>query len=99
MQPDVDIFEKLLKDNQDLQKSQNLPITPKRIHQLLRESPNLIYRNRKTAPALTAKHKMRVDWENKKVTWTMKKWRTWCFLMRKRLIWMGPTAPSVIGMI
>ena len=45
--------------SRDLKKSSNLPITL-RVRQLLHESPNIVYRNRKTAPALTAKHKMRV---------------------------------------
>ena len=61
--------------SRDLQKSQNIPITPRRVRQLLHESPNLVYRNRKTAPLLTADHnKMRVDWVKKKVTWTKEKW-------------------------
>ena len=40
--------------SRDLQKSQNLLITPRRVRQLLHESPNLVYRNKKTAPALIA---------------------------------------------
>ena len=55
--------------SRDLQKSQNLPITPGRVRQLLYESPNLVYRNRKTVLALNAKHKkMRGDWVKKKVS-------------------------------
>ena len=54
--------------SRDLQKSQNLPITPRRVRQLLQESPNLEHRNKKIVPALTAKYnKMRVDWAKKKV--------------------------------
>ena len=60
-----------------LQKSQNLPITSRRVRQLLHESPNLVYRNRKTTLARPAKHKnMRKDWVKKKVTWTKEKWET-----------------------
>ena len=39
------------------QKSQILSIAPRRVRQLLHESPNLVYRNRKRVPALTVKHK------------------------------------------
>ena len=58
IQPNVDFFEKLLKDIKlkRSEKSQNLSITPRRVYQLLHESPNLVYRNWKIAPALTAKH-------------------------------------------
>ena len=63
--------------SRDLQKSPNLPITPRRIRQLLHESPNLVYRNKKTTSALTAKHnKMRADRVKKRVTWTKEKWET-----------------------
>ena len=60
-------------NSRDLQKSQNWPIAPRRVCQLLHESPNLVHRNRKTASALIAKQKMRVDWLKKKVTWKMEK--------------------------
>ena len=67
MQPDVDFFEKLLTDNKAQEICKNLRITSRRVHQLLHESPNLVYRNMKTAPALTAKpKKVRVDWVKKK---------------------------------
>ena len=51
IQPDVDFFGKLLKDNQtqDINKNLNLPITPRRVRQLLHESPSLVYWKRKTA--------------------------------------------------
>ena len=53
----------------DLQKSQNLPLTPRRVRRLLHESPTLVYRNKKTTPALTAKYKeLCVDRVKKKVT-------------------------------
>ena len=59
----------------DQQKSHNLPIIPRSVRQLLYESPNRVYRNRKTAPTLTTEHKkMRVNWVKKKVTCTMEKW-------------------------
>ena len=65
MQPDVDFFKKLLKDNQAEEICKNLRMylsLPIRDRQLLHESPNLVYRSRKTAPTLTAKHKrMRID--------------------------------------
>ena len=70
--------------SKDPYKSQNLPITPKRVRQLLPELPNLVYRNRKTIPALTAKHKMRVDWVKKKVTQKKEKWETVVFSGEKK---------------
>ena len=51
---DVDFFEKLLKDNQSQEICKNLRIYPslqEEFLQLLHESPNFIYRNRKTASA------------------------------------------------
>ena len=49
-----------------LQESQNLPVTPRRVRRLLHDLRNLVYRNKKTVPALTAKHKkIRVDWVKK----------------------------------
>ena len=77
--------------SRDLQKSQNLPISPRRVHQLLHESPNLIYQNMKTVPALTAKHKkMHLDWIKKKVTWTKEKWETMVFSDEKKFNLDGP---------
>ena len=71
------LFREGQSSSRDLEKSQNLPIIPRRVRQLLHESPNLVYRNRKTVLALTAKHeKMRIDWVKKKVTWTMEKCET-----------------------
>ena len=40
--------------SRDQQNSQNLPIIPRRVFQLLHESPNLVYWNRKTTRASTA---------------------------------------------
>ena len=70
----------------DLQKSQNLSITPRRVCQLLHELPNFVYQNKETAPDLTAKHKkMHVDWVKKKVTWTKEKWETMVFSNEKKI--------------
>ena len=72
-------------------KIQNLPITPRRVLQLLQESPNLVYRNRKTSPALTTKHKnMSIDWVKKKITLTMEKWETVAFSNKKKFNLDGP---------
>ena len=66
--------------SKNLQKSQSLSITPRRARQLIHESSNLVYRNRKTSPALTAKHKKtHEDRVKKKVTWTKEKWKTVVF--------------------
>ena len=74
MQLDVDFFVKLLKNYQAKEickKSQNLLFISRIDRQLLHESPNHVYRNRKTAPALPAKHKnMGIDCVKKKVTLT-----------------------------
>ena len=52
--------------SKNLQKPLNLHIAPRRVRQFLHKSQNIVYRKRKIAPALTAKHKnMRVDWVNK----------------------------------
>ena len=40
--------------SRNLQIFQNLPITQRKVHKSLHESPNLLHQNRKTAPALTA---------------------------------------------
>ena len=60
--PDIDFFKNFLKINQAQEICKNLRIYPS-----LHERPNLVYWNRKTAPALTAKHmKMCIDWVKKK---------------------------------
>ena len=75
----------------DQQKSQNLPITPRKVRQLLHESPNLVYQNRKTTPALIAKHKkMHIDWVKRKVTWTKEKWETAVFSDEQKFNLDGP---------
>ena len=76
--------------SKDLQKSQNLPITARRVHQLLHEQLSFVYRNRKTEPALSAKHKRHVDWVKKKVTWIMGKWETVVFSDEKKFNLNGP---------
>ena len=67
------------------------PITPRKVRQLLHESLNLVYQNRKTAPVLTAKHKkMGIDWVKKKVTWTKEKLETVVFSDEKTFNFGGP---------
>ena len=98
MQPDVDFFEKLLKDNQVQEICKYLktyPSLPRKVRQLLHELPNRVYWNMRTAPALTAKHK---DWLKKKVTWTKEKWET-VVISDEKKFWIGPKAPRVIGVI
>ena len=85
--------------SRDLQKSQNLPITPRRVYQLLHDSPNLVYWNGKIASALTAKHKkIHVDWVKKKKSNIDKgeMGKPGCFLMRKKFNLDGPMAPCVL---
>ena len=69
MQPDVDFKEKLLKDNQAQEICKNLRIYLSFQEEFVNfhESQNLVYRNKKRVPALTAKYKkMHVDWIKKK---------------------------------
>ena len=67
MQLDVDFFEKLLKDNQAQEICKNLRIYLLLQYEFVHEPPNLVYRNRKTDPVLTTKHKkMRIDWVKKR---------------------------------
>ena len=82
---------KIQLSSRDLQKSQYLPFTPRRVRQLLHKLKNLVYGNRKTAPDLTAKQKKkRVDWVKKKVVWTKEKWETVVFSDEKNFNLDGP---------
>ena len=59
MQPDVDFFEKLLKENQAQEICKNLRIYPLLQEEFVNFSMNrqISYIETETAPALTAKHK------------------------------------------
>ena len=78
------LFQEGQSSSRDLQKSQNLPITLRRVRQLLHESPNLVYQNKKTPPNLTAKHKMCIDWVKKSDMDKREMWKTMVFSDEKK---------------
>ena len=93
MQPDIDFFKKLLKDNQAQETNKNLRIYPSLQEEFINFSMNhqISYiKTRRQPPALTAKYKkICVDCVKKKVTWTKEKWETVIFQMKKSLICMS----------
>jgi len=77
--------------SREMQQSLELPVTARRIRQMLNKSPNFVYRRRKTTPALTVRHKqVRVEWVKEKVTWTKQNWENVVFSDEKKFNLDGP---------
>ena len=83
------LFEKFLKDNQAQEICKNLRIYPSLQEEFVNFSmnrQNLVYRNRRSASVLTAKHRKKcVDWIKKKVTRIKEKWKAVVFSDEKKL--------------
>lgn len=56
-------------------KALQLPITPRRVRQILHAAPHLRYKGIARTPAMRERHEtFRLSWATEKMTWTQKKW-------------------------
>ena len=82
-----------MKENQtanQIKVSQNIPLTTRRVRQILNTSPFLKYQKRKAQPNLTKLHiANRLLWASEKVTWGQK-WRVVIFSDEKKFNLDGP---------
>lgn len=69
----------------------DLPVSVRRVQQLLLNSANLKYKKMKSAPLMTEKHKDdRYKWACEHVSWTIQEWRQVVFSDEKRFCLDGP---------
>ncbi|KAG6616947.1 Transposase [Phytophthora cinnamomi] len=68
-----------------------LPVSARRIREILQADPNMNYEKRKASPVLTKKHKeARLTWTRAKVTWDVTKWGNCVFSDEKKFNLDGP---------
>ncbi|KAJ8557035.1 hypothetical protein ON010_g8930 [Phytophthora cinnamomi] len=75
----------------ELKMALELPVSARRIREILQADPNMNYEKHKASPVLTKKHKeARLTWARAKVTWDVTKWGNCVFSDEKKFNLDGP---------